>query len=544
MGKIIMKKRLLQTLLLLSVSLSGCKATVATSSSVSSSSKDSEKTSTSDKQIQTSSSTSTSSTSDAGGDSAKTAAEYETELEGYMSSLSNKSSVTLTRTGEWNVKYMDNASGEVKTYLGSKASNPGVGILKRAEGFFNFTVASRAVVLGDFLTPNTTLDITEFDDLTPYDFGNAEYTQDDAKPGTFTSDDAILCGVLMKELYSGYATINNGVVNSFTVSLTANVKDGFKVSYDVIGTKSGKTLASLSFTLSNIGSTTDAAVTKVMNDTTPIAAPTAFPTASSTTMAELSAPIPLSGLTYGMAYQDLTNSDGDTVGGVIMDYASGDISNAYSLALLSQGYVAPAAGGTTTAYNHIAQNMVISSHTPESRDYVYCKYIPASSLTDATEKKLYTKGVFLIEYWNDTFFELNTAADITTYFGTLDYQNDAKTSSIVPLPGFLGAATSLTLYDYASQLTGSGYDYYATLGGAFADQATAITDLNAYLTTLAGLGYVPLSSSTTAITYLSTSVTSCQIAYKGTTYSAKKYKGFVVAAQIDTSGKFQILFAE
>jgi hypothetical protein len=541
MGKIIMKKRLLQTLLLLSVSLSGCKATAVTSS-VSSSSKDSEKTSTSDKQIQTPSSSS--SASDAGGDGAKTAADYETELEGYLSSLANKSSVTLTKTGEWNVKYLDNASGEVKTYLGSNASNPGVGILKRAEGFFNFTVASRAVVLEDFLTPNTTLDITEFDDLTPYDFGNAEYTQDDAKPGTFTSDDAILCGVLLKELYSGYATIKNAVVNSFTVSLTANVKDGFKVSYDVVGTKSGKTLASISFTLSNIGSTTDAAVTKAMNDTTALPAPTAFPTASSTTMAELTTPIPLTGLTYGMAYQDLTNSDGDTVGGVIMDYASGDISSAYNLALLSQGYVAPAAGGTTTAYSHIAQNQVIATHTPESGDYVYCKFLPASSLTDATEKKLYTKGVFLIEYWNDTFFELNTAADITTYFGTLDYKNDAKTGSIVPLPGFLGGATSLTLYDYASQLGTSGYDYYATLGGAFADQATAITDLNAYLTTLAGLGYVPLSSSATEIAYLSTSVTACQIAYKGTTYSAKKYKGFVVAAQIDTSGNFQILFAE
>lgn len=72
-----------------------------------------------------------------------------------------------------------------------------------------------------------------------------------------------------------------------------------------------------------------------------------------------------------------------------------------------------------------------------------------------------------------------------------------------------------------------------------ADEATAITTLNGYITTLAGLGY-------TAGTALSTTSLTSTTSYKVGTYANGVYKGLVVRIDLDSTAKdgtFTIIFA-
>ncbi|MCH3966270.1 MAG: hypothetical protein LKE52_01315 [Bacilli bacterium] len=545
-----MKSKRLVSMVALALALTGCKTTPATSSTTnhSSSSSSAEKASSS------SSSKATSSTS-----KAMEKEDYKDKLDELIAALGEKKGYTLTY-----------ASGNVEKIIGEEAflqygtSSSGTafrnGILKNGQqGYFSYTVENNAVSLQKALSPNKDAKIADMYEAmigdTAYDLSGLTGLKQDANYwDTFTSKTATDIAIVAP-IATGYTvsqlTARDYSIKQFSVQLDNDLK-GFSVNIGMLDAK--QVSHDVSFTIAAIGeATTDDVVSAYLASPVVAPAPTAFSTAMQGYMTELvNEVIPITGFTVGMsenAYNTEGNaySSGDTLSTVqINDYFCGDITDAYKATLIASNWVYT---GTNTSGTLFFKKTISANSLADRKGEIYyevaVQYNSGSTWND-TKKLVYPNGLFIVAVLGkiEAGFTTASVADANTYLAGFDYTDGAaEPKNLLPaLPFAQADVTNFQLINetvLAQAKISTSVQTYVEVSGKLADEATAITTLNGYITTLSGLGY-------TAGTTLSTSSLVSLSSYTAGTYANGVHKGLVVRIGLDSTAKdgtFTIIFA-
>jgi hypothetical protein len=541
-----MKSKRLVGLLILALGLTGCKNTTSASSSSPSSS--------SEKASSSSSSKAASSTS-----KEMEKEDYKAKLDDLLAALGEKKGYTLTA-----------ASGNVEKIIGEEAflqygtTSAGVafknGILKNGDqGYFSYEVENNAVVLQKGLSPNKDakiIDIFEaFFGSSAYDLSGLTGLKQDANYwDTFTTKTATDIAIVAP-IATGYTvsqlTSYDYSIKQFSVQLDSDLK-GFSVNIGMLDAK--QVSHDVSFAISAIGAaTTDDVVSAYLASPVAVAAPTAFSAAMQGYMTELvNEVIPISGFTAGMSErvyntEGETYSSGDTLGyTTIQDCFCGDITDAYKATLIANSWVYM---GQNTSGTLFFKKTITATSLADRKGEIYyelaVQYYGTSSMND-TQKLIYSNGLFIVGVYGkmEGAYSTDSVDDANTYLAGFNYTDGAaEPKNLLPALPFVQAdVTNFKFVDgiaAAQAKLSSSVKAYVVVSGKLADEATAITTLNGYITTLAGLGY-------TAGTALSTTSLTSTTSYTAGSYAKGYFKSLAVTITLDSTAKdgtFTILFA-